>query len=158
MFNYGRVRTLRNDIAGDDWVVALFPRFYEQIRKLPGFGKSSFFDLGSGGFNGFGDDAANRHAVRFFTGGHSGALSDENRDTIVTFIRDGEVVQPPNLARAPDGLIAFFTNLAFLVWILLAAGLIACCILVWRLGSTPARKLAGVSAFLIGVGVILNTI
>jgi len=43
-----QVELVRNYVASDDWVVALFPRFFEQwpMRYLGN-------DLGSAGFNGF---------------------------------------------------------------------------------------------------------
>jgi pimeloyl-ACP methyl ester carboxylesterase len=71
IFERKQVQDVQNYVARDDWVVALFPRFFEQ-RPLRFLGN----DVGSAGFNGF--DAAASHAnlsdVGFVSGQHSAFL------------------------------------------------------------------------------------
>ena len=68
----GQFKAVRNYVASDDWVVALFPRFFEQ-RPLRFLGN----DLGSAGFNGFAATTAAKariENVEFITGQHSAFL------------------------------------------------------------------------------------
>jgi pimeloyl-ACP methyl ester carboxylesterase len=60
----GRIKSVRNYVARDDWVVALFPRFFEAwgMRSLDS-------SVGSAGFNGFEDPRVEN--VNFIEGGHS---------------------------------------------------------------------------------------
>ena len=60
----GRVKSVRNYVARDDWVVALFPRFFETwgMRSLDS-------SVGSAGFNGFEDPRVQN--VNYIEGGHS---------------------------------------------------------------------------------------
>ena len=60
----GRVKSVRNYVARDDWVVALFPRFFEAwgMRSLDS-------SVGSAGFNGFEDTHVQN--VNYIEGGHS---------------------------------------------------------------------------------------
>lgn len=70
-FKSGQVKYVRNYVAADDWVVALFPRFFEPkiIWKLLGN------DIGSAGFNGFDDLPSGLENVRYVTGGHAAFLN-----------------------------------------------------------------------------------
>lgn len=80
----GQVGFVRNYVASDDWVVALFPRFFEQ-RFLRFLGN----DIGSAGFNGFDREGAPRAAavvknIKFIDGSHDGFL--DQIDPIVEFL------------------------------------------------------------------------
>lgn len=69
-FEDGQIGYLRNYVAADDWVVALFPRFFE---PRPVF-KLLRNDIGSGGFNGFDEEPKGLENVRYVVGGHPAFL------------------------------------------------------------------------------------
>jgi hypothetical protein len=128
----GRVAKVRNVVATADWVVALFPRFFEQIAD---WGKSyettGYLDIGSAGFRGF-EDSAKADPLRriadtkFVSGGHSAALDfrDEAKlKAIVDFAlngRDDGLVAFKN-ADEPDGWLDLLSNISWIVWLTLAA-------------------------------------
>jgi pimeloyl-ACP methyl ester carboxylesterase len=86
-----KVRAIRNDVAGDDWVVAIFARFFEAVHELVGIRFGSFDDIGSGGFHGFIDDSVHECEHKFFSGGHSGPLRDErNIESLGRFVLFGK--------------------------------------------------------------------
>jgi hypothetical protein len=64
-----RVEKIRNYVAADDWIVALFPRFFE-----PTFMRFFGNDLGSAGFAGFSKPSAKVENVQFLEGGHDAFL------------------------------------------------------------------------------------
>lgn len=91
-----RVERVRNDLAGADWVVAVFPRFFEHLRLFLALRNWQWADIGSGGFNGFRDDTGDDFQNAFFKGGHSAALTAEgNAASIAQFIVDGSNAVPP---------------------------------------------------------------
>jgi pimeloyl-ACP methyl ester carboxylesterase len=76
VFRRKQAQFVRNYVADDDWVVALFPRFFEP-RYLRWLGN----DIGSAGFNGFdaGNDGPGRQPVdnvKFIQGGHAAFLKE----------------------------------------------------------------------------------
>jgi pimeloyl-ACP methyl ester carboxylesterase len=96
LFEQRRVESVRNYVAADDWVVALFPRFFEPRLMRWVFAN----DLGSAGFNGFEPESANVQNVRFLEGGH-GAFETRTRE-ISRFLlsNDRTIEPPPRQARA----------------------------------------------------------
>jgi pimeloyl-ACP methyl ester carboxylesterase len=66
----GQVDLVKNYVAADDWVVALFPRVFE-LPVLRALGN----DIGSAGFNGFDKRYPFVENVEFVTGQHSAFLS-----------------------------------------------------------------------------------
>jgi hypothetical protein len=128
----GRVSKLRNIVATSDWVVALFPRFFEQLAD---WGKSyegtGYLDIGSGGFRGF-EDSAKADPLRriadtkFISGGHSAALDfhlDQARlNAIVGFALHGhdEGLSAFKNADEPDGWLDLLSNISWIVWLALA--------------------------------------
>ncbi|VTR66251.1 conserved membrane hypothetical protein [Desulfosarcina cetonica] len=81
-----------NYTAVDDWVVALFPRFFEP--PVPMFLLRN--DIGSAGFNGFSKDIPQVVNVRGLTGGHAAFLG--RIPEIATFILKGKLDTEPVLA------------------------------------------------------------
>lgn len=70
-----QVESVRNYVAADDWIVALFPRFFEPWLSDMIFSN----DLGSAGFNGFTHVSARVTNVAYLTGGH-GAFLDRTAE------------------------------------------------------------------------------
>jgi pimeloyl-ACP methyl ester carboxylesterase len=59
-----RVQHVVNVVAAGDWVVALFPRFFEQIAEWLGMQPvRGVLDIGSGGFRGFQDAMDPKHRI-----------------------------------------------------------------------------------------------
>jgi pimeloyl-ACP methyl ester carboxylesterase len=94
IFSRGQVKgSVRNYVAADDWVVALFPAVFEQW-PLYYLGD----DVGSAGFNGFVQNRESRSSVRvenvkFIRGQHAAFLAREYVRAIAEFVTDskGEV-------------------------------------------------------------------
>lgn len=117
-----RLDALRNDIAAGDYAVAIFPKMFEQLH---------WSDVGSGGYDGFIDSAANELEGRYYEGAHHAAISPRNFESLARFILTGEVVREPALMiteQKPTWLflaskVATFTALAVLLiigWIIVA--------------------------------------
>jgi pimeloyl-ACP methyl ester carboxylesterase len=129
----GRVEHVANIVAAGDWVVALFPRFFEQIadwrdvRPVHGL-----LDIGSGGFRGFQDasDAKKRiQNIQFAAGSHSAGVDAANEKKLRAIAR--YVVSGTDTEFAifrdrdePDTCLAFLSNVSWLVWTALAIVLI----------------------------------
>lgn len=116
-----QVKSVRNYVASDDWVVALFPRFFEQ-RALRFLGN----DLGSAGFNGFAASATAAAAgrienVTFITGHHSAFL--RHVPSIVEFLMaaDGHRLPVPRTDRGERLLKSVSDWACWAVWLVLAA-------------------------------------
>lgn len=153
-----RVRLVRNDIARGDWVVALFPKFYQQVKSLFKLKRTKFFDLGSGGFNGF-TNSVGHEIVGTLAGGHGAAVdSPENRASIRAFILDDVTTDPPR--NAEKGPLYFFSEIAWAVWLMIVAALVALGWGIWK--WLPAARRVGATGFVaIYAGlifVILNTV
>jgi hypothetical protein len=127
-----RVSKVRNVVATGDWVVALFPRFFEQIAEwLHIDSVKGPFDIGSAGFRGF-DDSAKVDLERsicdtkYVSGKHSTALDirDERKlNAIVAFAihgRDEGIIGLKN-ADEPWGWLDLLSNISWSVWLALAA-------------------------------------
>jgi pimeloyl-ACP methyl ester carboxylesterase len=148
VFDRKQVAMVRNYVAEDDWVVALFPRFFEPLpMRLLGN------DIGSAGFNGFdaGNDGPNRQPVeniKFITGHHAAFLAQ--LDQIVHFLipAAGEAAAVPNQKATQDSsepartwpLLKFISDwLTWLVWLPLAF------VIIW-LGSRVSDSAGHLSA------------
>jgi hypothetical protein len=132
LLNDNRVARVVNIVATKDWVVALFPRFFEQIaeweHQKPTEG---FLDIGSAGFRGFDDSKDPKGRVEnfeFADGFHSiGVDTADNSklEAIVSYISLGQ----------EDGLKIFeqkdypawwldnLSNVSWIVWIILGVAL-----------------------------------
>jgi len=122
VFDRKQVQIVRNYVADDDWVVALFPRFFEPV-PMRWLGN----DIGSAGFNGFdaGENIPGRQVVdniKFIQGGHGAFLSQLG--PIANFLvpaagTPAPVSMPPGPAPARGspilyGLSTWFT---WLIWL-----------------------------------------
>jgi predicted esterase len=121
LMRVGRVKAIRNDLANKDWIVAIFPGFFEQFYRLMGIGLLADRDIGSGGFNGFEDFQANRNEA-YYIGSHSVAIEPHNFDSLVKFIQTGKVERPHAFIsnNGPNVLVSWLNNLAWLVVLVLA--------------------------------------
>lgn len=126
--DHGRIKHVANVVAAGDWVVALFPRFFEQVADWIGVQPlRGPLDIGSGGFRGFQDakDAGKRiENVQFAEGSHStgvDAASEKKLEAISRYIvsddRAGFIIfRDRNL---PLRWLDFLSNICWLVWLVL---------------------------------------
>jgi pimeloyl-ACP methyl ester carboxylesterase len=175
-FQWGELRQaarfgdIRSDRAASDWVVAIFPRFFEQIRSLPGMRQSSYFDVGSAGFNGFISDDATRYEYHYLKGGHGAALEfTRNRTqpaTIAQFILAPEltsqlsaVVGPKeeDLLSEPDWTIRLLGQVAWLVWLTIAAAIALGAYAIFRIEALRRVRGWALVAYLGIIATVLNT-
>jgi len=131
LIDRGRVGKFHNVVATTDWVVALFPRFFEQIADWKqDYRATGYFDIGSGGFRGFEDsgkaDPSRRIVdIKFVSGGHSAALDFQDPaklNAIVNYALDGSdagMIAFQNAAD-PAGWLDMLSNISWIVWLGLA--------------------------------------
>ena len=85
-----QVEDFRNVVSSADWVVGIFPRFFEVIAELTPVSPTGYFDIGAAGFRGFTEREYN---VEFVRGGHGAAIDTEDPQkvgAIIDFIHDGD--------------------------------------------------------------------
>jgi predicted esterase len=125
----GRVEKLRNDLAASDWVVALFPKLFDQL---------NWSDIGSGGFDGFNDNAANAYEGRYYKGGHSAAIAPGNRESIAMFILTGEIKRNPELMTdSQPGWLQLVSKGSGFVWLLLIGMIVLPSLLLYHIDASP---------------------
>ncbi|MEG3790690.1 hypothetical protein V1318_11230 [Lysobacter sp. CCNWLW3] len=123
----GRVERVINVVATADWVVAYFPKLFEQIAGLFRISTSrSWLDLGGAGFNGFRDSgvAAAVDDLKFAVGEHGTGVAvaePAKLNAIASYVvaGDHEGLLAFEGASAQNGKIGFSSNLSPLVWLAL---------------------------------------
>lgn len=150
-----RLDAIQNYRAASDYVVAIFPRFFELIREnLPVMQN----DIGSGGFLGFQDAIGNAHEVTV-RGGHGGALDPRNHEPIVRFVVRGDAAAANDLIvdRLHSG--AFLASrLCWAIWASLAAGAVALGVgAVWLLSPQVAPAIT-IAVYIALIIVLLQTV
>jgi predicted esterase len=163
----GQVQLVRNYVASDDWVVALFPRFFEQ-RPWRFLGN----DIGSAGFNGFARegptpaDAVVKN-IKFIQGQHSAFLRQV--DEVVEFLlepgdrvnvaRGSEADRCPGMARwSPCRILkAVSDDWTSVVWLALATVVVAGGVLTFRLAAPlgTTRRLLLLTGYVAVIGYVL---
>ena len=138
--------------------MVLFPKFYQQIKNLNLFKNSEFFNLGSGGFNGF-NEAAGHEIVGTLAGGHGAALDlPENRSSIRDFVLRGVTSNLPQYDE--KGVLEILSNIAWLIWLFILVLLVGIGYGIWKYVRVVRR--VGVRGFVaIYAGlilIVLNTV
>lgn len=159
----GRVKSVVNVVATQDWVVAIFPKLFEQIadwlRRRPTQG---WLDIGAAGFRGFldaGEAAGPVVDLKFTPGKHSTGVEVEQaakRQAIAAYIVDDDrngLATTFETATRQDGLLDVASNVSYLVW----AGLVAVTLPLGWLSLVLAGPI-GVAAFLLLVLLLLNSL
>lgn len=120
MVRQQRVKNLRNDLASGDWVVAIFPRFFEQLREVL---RLPVGDIGSSGVCGFQDNEGNKHQVAYVEGGHGAAIAPENHPSLVRYVLGIDASPKPDagvrLATQLAPWVSRCTCLCGFIWLLL---------------------------------------
>ncbi|HEX8985159.1 MAG TPA: alpha/beta fold hydrolase [Bryobacteraceae bacterium] len=116
----GRVGRVRNYVATDDWVVAIFPSFFESVRIFP-FNR----DFGSAGHTGFTQVSDRFENVRFIEGDHGAGLETRNRPALLSFLLADEPETAPLIVPAQRARTVTLHKMCTYIWILLLAGVVA---------------------------------
>jgi pimeloyl-ACP methyl ester carboxylesterase len=125
-----RVTKVYNVVATDDWVVAWFPRLFEQLAEWGNItGSNGLLDLGAAGFRGFRDGADPLGRVinlEFVPGNHGTGVNMRDSQKLYAlqrYVIDGDTAYLDKLGTASDvnAVISFWSNLSWLVWLGLAA-------------------------------------
>jgi hypothetical protein len=142
-------------------VVAIFPRFFEQIAEwLNEKPMTGALDIGSAGFRGFADASDPKGRIRnlmYVSGQHGAAIEFENQRklaAIANYAVKGEDKEfavfedASDVAPWPD----IVSNVSWAVWLLLIGALVA-------IGYTLARRGWGhAAAYIVGVLLLLNSV
>lgn len=130
-----RVERLHNMVATKDWVVALLPRFFEQVAEWLGVTSvKGVFDIGSAGFRGFDDSGRPDPEQRVFDakyveGTHGSALDlreAKKMSAVVRFAVDGRDDELRALAtgKEVDSWLDTWSNLSWVIWLGMACVLL----------------------------------
>jgi hypothetical protein len=137
-FDSGQVKKVVNVAAAADWVVAWFPRLFEQIAEwMRRPTDSAPLDIGSAGFREFGASREGAQRVRnisFLPGGHGTAVDQTNEqkmEALSEFVLKGETHKLDQLERAPRAspFVDVMSNICWFVWLvgLAAIGALGYC-------------------------------
>lgn len=116
-----RVEALLNFVASRDWVVAIFPNFFQ---------KTKLQDMGSAGHDGFDDFERFKgiYQIEYIKGGHSAAVEEEVWDQIASFIINGRLENKKEVeqVKGQGVFIKFLGVFPFVGWavIILIVGII----------------------------------
>ena len=159
----GRVGQVINVVATGDWVVAIFPKLFEQISDWMGARpRHGWLDIGAAGFRGFLDAGEANGAVvdmKYVAGQHSAGVevaSHAKLDAIVSYIFDGDQSKLQSVFRErnrPAPLLNVLSNICYVVWILFA---LSAALVGWWLASlagTPA-----LAVYLTALFLVLNSV
>lgn len=135
LIDSGRVDRVHNAVATKDWVVALLPRFFEQMAEWLGVTSvKGVFDIGSAGFRGFDDSGKPDPKQRLFDakyveGTHGSALDlreARKMSAVVQFAVDGRDDELRALAtgKEVDPWLDTWSNLSWVVWLGMAVVLL----------------------------------
>jgi pimeloyl-ACP methyl ester carboxylesterase len=146
----GRVVHVTNVVATSDWVVAVFPRLFEQIAEWQGRRPvRGFLDIGSAGFRGFepsqGDDGRVEN-ITYVYGGHSAALDDDKKlQAIVEYLATGDTdaLRVLRNAKVQSSLWNTLSNISWLVWLVLVGVVTGVGYLLARLGAERRVRIGG---------------
>lgn len=139
----GRVAKVRNVVANGDWVVALFPRFFEQVAEWLGTRPvDGILDIGSAGFRGF-EDASDAHGrirdLKFVDGAHGAGIDVGNQAKLSAIVRyalhgDDARLDVFKETGSEGKLLDLLSNVSWVVWLVLAAVLVYAARLAGRYG------------------------
>jgi len=140
----GRVARVINVVATRDWVVAWFPRLFEQFAEWSHATPTrGVLDIGAAGFRGFrlGTDPGGCVLnLEFAPGPHSTGVDMDNPtklSALTTYVvnDDAQALESLRTAQRVNRTISFFSNISWSVWIVLIALLAGGGVLASHLGG-----------------------
>jgi len=143
-----RVKAVLNFVATTDWVVAIFPKFFELLRLQ---------DLGSAVHDGFiaTSNNSNLHEVSYVQGKHSAAIAESMRDTIADFVIDGKMPagEIGRLKKERSTWLVLLGRVPWFGWLAIAVVIIAVWLgIAWA--SCEMAPSAFTRAFALGVATV----
>lgn len=115
-----RIGEFRNDRSAKDWIVGVFPGFYQLMGKFIRI--RYFLDIGDGGFRGFDQSVGDSHTENYyFKGGHGKPTETQNHPSLSSYILGGNADADPELLTKPNSLCVYMSRLNWLVWLFLIA-------------------------------------
>lgn len=159
----GRVERVVNVVASADWIVAHFPKAFEQVAELFGIGvRHAWFDLGGAGFNGFRDSgiATTVDDLKFAAGGHGVGVDVKTPDklnAIAAYIMSDDNVGMFAFKGAQDqsGKLAFSSNFSIAFWGGLIIVLVQLGVLIYQFSLIALGTLAASIAVAFFIGAVL---
>lgn len=153
----GRVERVVNVVATSDWVVAIFPKVFEQIADLRNQRPTTgFLDLGAAGFRGFleSDGSTVVRDLKFSPGEHSTGVDISDRlklNAIAGFVAVGDEAgfAPFCAGKSQNAVVDVLSNISLILWLGLIAGLISLGVLLFSLGGVWCLILYGVAVVLL---------
>lgn len=142
----GRVESVVNVVATGDWVVAIFPKMFQQWAELFRLsGRKGVFDLGGAGFDGFGASGLTAAVdnLEYSKGAHSTGVAVDDPEKLRAMCAyltqdDRSSLRAFETARKKNGVLDVVSRICVFVWV----GLLA---LLWALGC---------AAYLVGVATL----
>lgn len=141
LIDQGRVAEVANVVAANDWVVALFPRFFEQLSEWQGNKPADGpLDIGSAGFRGFEasqDPGKMVKNYKFADGGHGVGVDTRKHErmrAIARFVVRGETTGLKQFEerRQPNGMLDILSNICWVVWLILGTVLVGIWYFIFR--------------------------
>ncbi|MCP5416493.1 MAG: alpha/beta fold hydrolase [Chromatiaceae bacterium] len=160
LLDAGRVQEVVNVVADGDWVVAIFPKLFEQVADwLSVQPRTGVLDLGSAGFRGFeasADPLGRVHNLRFVHGGHGAGIDITDKAklaAIVDYLVSGRLDRVRVFEDANEwvGWVDVASNVSWLVWIGLAALLLLLVSLAFML-----HRFIGIAAVVLVLGALMS--
>lgn len=152
----GRVESVVNVVATRDWVVAIFPKMFQQLADLFRLdNRKGLLDLGGAGFDGFAASGMTAAVdnLEYSRGAHSTGVAVDDPaklGAIGAYVVDGDrtSLRTFEAAKNKNAVLAVVSTLCAFVWVGLLAGLSA-------LGYAVFLYFGGGSVLLGGVAVAL---
>lgn len=107
-----QVESVRNYVAADDWIVALFPRFFEPTIPYAIFSN----DIGSAGFKGFSIPADRVTNVTYLEGGHGAFLDRTGEISRYLLLNDSTIEKAPTSKQCTVWSAGSSWGTWFFVW------------------------------------------
>ncbi|HUD40848.1 MAG TPA: hypothetical protein VMR06_02505 [Dokdonella sp.] len=133
LLDAGRVDRVINVVATRDWVVALFPKLFEQIADYLGVRPTSgWLDLGAAGFRGFLDAIGPSRVddLKFASGAHSTGVDISTQaklDAISAYLATGEEAgfAAFRSEKSQHRALSFLSNVTPFIWVAIILVLMA---------------------------------
>jgi pimeloyl-ACP methyl ester carboxylesterase len=124
-----RVESVINIVTTSDWVVAIFPKLFEQIADWKkDFKCEGWLDIGAGGFRGFeaaGNASGAIQNIEFAVGRHDAGVDvsvPAKLHAIVDYVaesRTAGIVSVFKTASKQHSFLSFISNVSYVIWIVI---------------------------------------
>ncbi|RDZ25947.1 hypothetical protein [Lysobacter silvisoli] len=158
-----RVESVVNVVATRDWVVAIFPKVFQQLSALFRLdNRQGLLDLGGAGFDGFADSGLTAAVdnLQYSRGAHSTGVAVDDPQKLAAigaYIVEGERtgLQTFEAAKRKNAVLAVVSALCAFVWLGLLAGLSILGYQIFLMPALPLLGLLAVIAYVLAVILVL---